>query len=96
MGLLVGNTTIIDRTGVIVEYSRTVSKNYQSKKASISFCIPKGMLVSDGYILAEGIVRARLGLRIDNPRTVNQLCMEVFDEPLESFVRRERDTTRDD
>lgn len=92
MGLLVGNTTVIEHAGTYVEYSRTYSHvKYSPEKVSIGFVLPKGMKLSDGYALAEAIVNARLGLNID--KSVNGLCIQVFDEPIAAFYRRPRTDT---
>lgn len=88
MGLLVGNTTVIEHAGIYVEYSRTFSHTkYAPEKMHIGFVLPKGIPLSDGYLLARGIVHAQLGLKVTQAKKVDALCQLVFDEPLLAFVR---------
>lgn len=88
MGLLVGNTTIIENGGQYVEYSRTVSINYQSVRAGIGFPCPKDMAMSDAMFLAEQIVNAKLGLAIERPKYVDKLCHEALGESIDGFRKR--------
>ena len=63
MGLLTGNTTVIEHAGTYVEWSRTYShEKYAPEKADIGFILPKGIALPDGFLLARGIVNAQLGL----------------------------------
>ncbi len=86
MGLLVGNTTVIEHAGTYVEYSYTHQfKQYHPVKASIGFIVPKGVAISDGYLLARAIVHTQIGLPVDRPKRADELCLEVFKEPLRNF-----------
>lgn len=87
MGLLVGNTTVIEHAGVYVEFARTIQHmKFQPVKASIGFVVPKAMKLSDAQFLARQIVAAQLGLEIHDYHRANNLCKEVFDEPITAFV----------
>lgn len=87
MGMF-GNTTVVERNGTWIEYSRTYSHvKYAPERASIGFVLPEGMQLSDGYLLAEAIVNARLGLLVSEASRCNDLCQQVFNEPLKSFAK---------
>jgi hypothetical protein len=89
MGLLVGNTTVIEHAGTYIEYSRTYQHiKYSPEKVSVGFILPKGVKLSDGHLLARGIVNAQLGLPVDQPRRVNELALLVFSQPLKDFDRK--------
>lgn len=86
MGMLVGNTTVIEHAGTYVEYSRTYSHvKYAPAKHSIGFILPKGVLLSDGYLLARAIVNAQLGLEVKEAKKADALCQLVFDQKLIEF-----------
>jgi hypothetical protein len=92
MGLLIGNTTVIEHAGTYVEYSRTYSHiKFAPEKVSIGFVIPKGISLSDGYVLAKAIVNGQLGLEINQPKRADMLCREVFDQPLVDLIDEEHD-----
>lgn len=88
MGILIGDTNIYENGGQHVEYSRTISVNYQSERVSIGFPCPKGMSMSDALFLAEQLVNAKLGLDVMNPKKVNLLCHEALGEPLDGFRKK--------
>lgn len=87
MGLLVGNTTVIEHAGTYIEYSRTHSHvKYAPEKLSIGFVLPKGISLSDGYFLARAIVNAQLGLKVGGIRKADELCQTVFGQSIEDFA----------
>lgn len=86
MGMLVGNTTVIEHSGTYVEYSRTYSHiKFQPIKGHVGFVLPKGVLLSDGYLLARAIVNMQLGLTVKDAKKADALCQMIFDEPLVAF-----------
>lgn len=90
MGLLVGNTTVIEHAGTYVQYSRIYSHvKFAPEKVEIGFVLPKGIPLSDGQLLAKGIVHAQLGLKVHQAKKVDALCQMVFDEPLLNFMRKD-------
>ena len=86
MGLLVGNTTVIEHGGTYISFSRTRCKNYQSKRAEIGFVLPKDIAASEGYQLAQAVVNLQLGVRVDNWKRMDELCNAVLGEPLSRFT----------
>ena len=90
MGMLVGDTVVIENGGPVVEFSRTVCKDYQSKKAGLCFACPKGVLMSQAMFLAEQVVNAKLGLPIVNHVEANRLCLLVLGESIDAFIPAKR------
>lgn len=90
MGFLVGDTIAIENGGPFVEFSKTISKDYQSRKAGVQIPCPKGVTMSQALFLAEQVVNAKLGLVLTNRIEADRLCQIVLGESIDAFVPAKR------